>query len=149
MVKTTEIIVENFMESLPTITKDTEINEVINIMKRERTTSLPVVDKDGKLIGCIFDYNLIKLVRKGSPIAGFIWRNSIDKEDKNIKAEEIMDTKIVTISNTDTIETALNVMSNSNARLLMVTDREGKFLGVLRIRTIFSKIFEEIEEETK
>lgn len=146
-IKTTEILVEKFTESIPTVTEDTEVSELINIMKNEKTTLLPVVDKDEKLIGCVFDYNLIKLIKKEfiSPLAGFVWSDSIEKADKKKKAKEIMDTKVVTILPTDTIDSALRIMDSNNARVMIVADKDKKLVGVLRIRTIFDKLFSEIK----
>lgn len=144
MTKTTEAPVERFMESLTPVTENTEITEVINTMKNERTTLLPVVDRHEKLIGCVFDYNLIKLVRMESvPLAGNIWKDSVEKTDGKRKAVEIMDTRIVTILHDDTIDSALKVMNSNDARVLIVVDRDGKFMGVLRLRTIFDKLLRE------
>jgi len=147
MIKTTEVLVEKFIESVSTITEDTEVSELINIMKNEKTTFVPVVDKDGKLIGCVFDYNLIKLIKRESisPLAGSVWSDSIEKSDKKKKVREIMDTKVVTILPADIIDSALKVMNNNNARVMIVTDKDEKFIGVLRIRTIFDKLLSETE----
>jgi CBS domain-containing protein len=146
MAKTTELLVDKFMETLQPVKEDTEVAEIIETMKNEKTTFLPVVNKDEKLIGCVFDYNLLKLVRfESAPLAGTVWKDSIDKADGKKKAKEIMDTKIVTVSSNDTIDSALRVMDNNDARVLTVTDKDGKFIGVLRLRTIFGRLLKESE----
>ena len=146
MAKTTELLVDKFMETLQPVTEDTEIAELIDTMKNEKTTFLPVVAKNEKLIGCVFDYNLLNLVRfESAPMAGTVWKDYIDKADGKKKAKDIMDTKIVTVSPTDTIDSALRIMDNNDARVLTVTDENGKFIGVLRLRTIFGKLLKESE----
>jgi len=146
MAKTTELLVEKFMETLQPVKEDTEIAEIIDTMKNEKTTFLPVVDKNEKLIGCVFDYNLLRLVRiESAPMAGTVWKDSIDKSEGKKKAKDIMDTKIVTVSPTDTIDSALRIMDNNDARVLTVADKDGKFIGVLRLRTIFGKLLKESE----
>lgn len=147
MIKTNQVLVKDFMESIPSIGPGMEIGELIKLMKNERTTFLPVVDETGKLIGGVFDYNLIRLVKQESvsPLAGSVWSDTIEKSMASTPVGEIMETKIVTVHPSDTIDSALKVMNNNDARLLAVTDENGKFLGVLRIRTIFQKLLSETE----
>ncbi len=144
MIKLDELLVEKYIEEIKSIQKEITIGEAIELLKKEKEV-LPVVDKNGKLIGCFRDIDLLKIVKKGSPLAGTIWKNEISKEDFNKKVEEFMDTKPLTILSNDTIEFALSVMNHNNVKSLIVVDNEGKFLGILRLRTIFDKIFEELK----
>jgi CBS domain-containing protein len=147
MIKTSQVLVKDFMESIPSIKPNMEIAELVKLMKTERTTFLPVVDSTGKLIGGVFDYNLIKLVKQESisPLAGSVWTDVIDKAIAGTPVGDIMDTKIVTVQPTDSIDAALKVMNSNDARMLNVVDKDGKFLGVLRIRTVFHKLLSEAE----
>lgn len=142
--KLNEILVEKFVEKTAVISKDKTIKEAIEIMEKEKTGLLPVVDKEGKLIGCLFESDIIKLIRRGSPIIGFIWKEEITEEDKNIKVEELMNQKVITIRQIDTVETAINIMINNEVDRLVVVEDE-KPVGILRIRTILKKIFDEMK----
>jgi len=144
MIKLNEILVEKFIEEIKSVQKEITIGEAIELLRKEKEI-LPVIDKNGKLIGCFRDIDLLKIVKKGSPLAGTIWKNEISKEDMDKKIEELMDTKPITILPSDTIEFALSVMNHNNLKSLIVVDNEGKLLGILRLRTIFSKIFEELK----
>jgi len=141
MTKTTDVIVEKFYEPIDSVTEDTTVSELVKKMKSYKTTFMPVVNKDGKLIGCVFDYNLIKIVKQESvsPIAGSVWSDTVDASQMSMKVREIMETKFVRVYPTDTIDAALKIMHNNDARVMTVTDKDGKFLGVLRIRTIFDR----------
>jgi len=144
MIKLDELLVEKYIEEIKSIQKEITIGEAIELLRKEKEV-LPVVDKNGKLIGCFKDIDLLKIVKKGSPLAGTIWKKEISKEDFNKKVEELMDTKPLTILPNDTIEFALSVMNHNNVKSLIVVNNEGKFLGILRLRTIFDKIFEELK----
>jgi acetoin utilization protein AcuB len=144
MIKLNEILVEKYVEEIKSIQKDITIKEAIELLRKEKEI-LPIVDKNGKLIGCFRDIDLLKIVKKGSPLAGTIWKNEVNKEDMDKKVEELMDTKPLTIFSNDTIEFALSVMNHNDVKSLIVVDKEGKLLGILRLRTIFSKIFEELK----
>jgi predicted transcriptional regulator len=144
MIKLNEILVEKYIEEIKSIEKDITIGEAIELLRKEKEI-LPVVDKNGKLIGCFRDIDLLKIVKKSSPLAGTIWKNEVSEEDANKKVEELMDTKPLTILPNDTIEFALSVMNHNNVKSLIVVDNEGKLLGILRLRTIFNKIFEELK----
>lgn len=142
--KLNEILVENFVEKSEIISKDRTIKEAIDIMEKEKTGMLPVVDKDGKLVGCLFESDIIRLIKRGSPLIGFIWKEEITEDDKNRKVEEIMNPKVITIKKSENIETAINIMINNEVDRLVVIEDE-KPIGILRIRTILKKIFDEME----
>ena len=146
MTKTTEVLVEKFLEPIDSIPENATVLELVNKMKGYKTTFMPVVNGDGKLIGCVFDYNLIKIVKQESvsPLAGSVWSTTVDRSHSEKKVREIMETKFVTVHPEDTIDSALKIMNSNDARVLTVTDKEGKFMGVLRIRTIFDRLFREI-----
>lgn len=149
MTKTNEVLVEKFFEPIDSISESATVMELVTKMKGYKTTFMPVVNSDGKLIGCVFDYNLIKIVKQESvsPIAGSVWSKTVDNSQANMKVREIMETRFVTVHPDDTIDSALKVMNSNDARVLTVTDRDGKFIGVLRIRTIFDRLFKEIKGE--
>ncbi|MEM5835306.1 MAG: CBS domain-containing protein [Candidatus Aenigmatarchaeota archaeon] len=146
--KLNEFLVEKFVEKTEVILKDKPIKEAIDMMEKGKTGILPVVDKEGKLVGCLYEGDIIKLIKRGSPLIGFIWKEEITEEDKNRKVEEIMNSKVITIKKSETIETAINIMSNNEVDRLVVIEDE-KPIGILRIRTILKKIFDEIETKEK
>lgn len=149
MAKMSEFLVEKFLEPLDSISENATVFELVKKMKGYKTTFMPVVNSEGKLIGCVFDYNLIKIVKQESvsPLAGSVWSETVDSTHASKKVKEIMETKFVTVNPSDTIDSALKVMNSNDARVLTITDKEGKFMGVLRIRTIFDRIFGEMAGE--
>jgi nitrogen PTS system EIIA component len=56
-----DLMVKDIMRHVPaTVTEDNTLRDAANLMFRHRMTALPVLDKDGKMIGVIDDRDLIK-----------------------------------------------------------------------------------------
>ncbi|MEM7816509.1 MAG: CBS domain-containing protein [Candidatus Aenigmatarchaeota archaeon] len=142
--KLNEFLVEKFVEKSEVISKDRTIKEAIDIMEKDKTGILLVVDKEEKLVGCLLDSDIIKLIKRGSPFTGFIWKEEITEEDKNRKVEEIMNTRVITIKRSEIIGNAINIMINNEIDKLVVIEDE-KPIGILRIRTVLKKIFDEMK----
>ena len=145
LVKTSEILVRDLMKSIVAIKEETKVEEMLEILKKEKVILIPVVDKNNVLIGTVTEQDLIKLIKSEppSPLAGTVWFDTIDKLQKDKTIKEIMNTKIISISPNDTIDSALKVMNNYALRILPVADSENKLLGVIRIRDVFEKLLKE------
>jgi len=145
MVKTTEIFVKDVMKPAITVPEDMKIIEMLDFIDKRKFSILLVVDKDNVLIGFVSEQDLIKLVKPEplSPIAGSVWFDTIEKSQGSRTVKEIMDTKIISISPNDTIDSALKMMNNYRVRVLPVIDSENKILGVIRLRDIFEKLLKE------
>ena len=145
MVKTTEIFVKDIMKPAITVTEEMKIIELLDFIDKRKFSILLVVDKNNVLTGMVTEQDLIKLVKPEptSPIAGNIWFDTVEKSHGNKPIKEIMNTKIISISPNDTIDSALKVMNNYNVRVLPVIDAENKIIGVIRLRDIFEKLLKE------
>ena len=144
--KTTEIQAECFTEKIPKLTEENCISEAVEIMKKEKWEFLPVVDKNDTLVGSVTEYDLIKLVKQEpTPMAGSFWTDSVEKSQGEKKIREIMSTKTVSVLSSDSVDSVLKTMSSNSAYILPVVDRDGKFLGIIRMSTIFRKLLKEGE----
>jgi len=142
MAKTTEISVSELIKPAKTITKDVEISKVIHMMRTEGMDFLSVVDESQKIIGAVSESNLIKLVKHDSPslIGDPVWFDSVEKEIGKKPVETIMTIGITTIQPHEKLSTALRIMDSSGYRLLHVVDKDGKLLGIVRMRDIAEKL---------
>jgi Mg/Co/Ni transporter MgtE len=147
MAKTTEVIVKDLMKTIVAVKEETKIEEMLDILKKEKIVLIPVVDKNNTLIGIVTEQDLIKIIKHElpSPIAGNVWSTDIDASLKDKPIKEIMNTKFISISPNENIDSALKMMNNYNTRVLPVVDAENKLLGIIRIRDIFEKFFEGIK----
>ncbi len=84
LANTTEVIVRDLMKESVSINGDATIEQMLEILKKEKVVMIPVVDKNNVLVGSVTEYDLIKLVKHDSPspLAGTVWRmtNIVDKK---------------------------------------------------------------------
>ncbi len=143
MVKTTDVIVRDLMKDPVSIREDGTVGDMLELLKREKIILIPVINKNGVLIGTVTEYDLIKLVKQESPspLGGAVWFSEIDKSFKDQPVKAIMNQKPICILQNDSIDAALKTMSNYNGlRVLPVVDSENKLIGIIRIRDVFEKL---------
>ena len=145
MAKTNEMFVRDMMKTIDAVSEDTKIGKMLEILKKERLAVIPVVDKGGALVGVVAEHDLIKLVKheSPSPIGGAVWSDEIDESIKDKTVKDIMETKVMSVSIDDDIDTALKMMNNCNTRMLPVVSKEGKLLGAIRTRDVFENFLKE------
>ncbi|AWR96321.1 CBS domain-containing protein [Acidianus sulfidivorans JP7] len=107
---------------LITVNKGTRGIEAAKKMAEHNIGSLVIMDND-KLYGIITERDIIKALGKGI---------SLDSP-----VEEIGTTKnLITINDEDTVYKAAELMAKYNIRHLIVTNKEGKLVGIISIRDL-------------
>jgi acetoin utilization protein AcuB len=117
-----------------TVSPGASLFDAQELMHQHRVRHLPVVDGDNKLIGIVTDRD----VRSALPFRAF--REGLSEEDKknlhDLKVQNIMTQKVITISPTYTIQDALLMIQNSKVGALPVVDEEGRLKGILSVRDL-------------
>jgi IMP dehydrogenase len=103
-----------------TITPDSDITTVQDIMENESISGLPVIEDD-KIVGIISKRDVKPMIRSGV----------------NKKVNEIMTSDVVTIEETISPEEALDIAYENKVERLPVV-REGKLVGIVTIRDILN-----------
>jgi len=132
-IMTTEVI---------TISPEADITEAVKILLDKGVNGLPVVDKNGHLVGILCQSDLVRM-QKSLPIPslftlldGFVPLSSsalLEAEVKRIAASKVSDamsTKVVTIGPDMTIDEIAALMVDKKFHTLPVTEN-GKLLGVV------------------
>ena len=104
-----------------TVTQDSTIDEVQNIMRDELISGLPVVDDD-KIIGIISKRDIIPVLNS--------------EHNKTVK--DIMTSEVVTVNEGVTAEEALNVAYENKVERLPVI-RDDKLVGIITIKDILNR----------
>jgi len=117
-----------------------------DLLERVITTGLcciPVVDDDRRLVGAVFDRNLVEHLaghRQGlwELVTGTVSLEGIGKRHSSLaealretRVEEIMEKDVPSLSPGTPIEDAVKAMAGSEQRYLSVTDDQGRFLGLV------------------
>lgn len=104
------------------VQKGTRAIDAVKKMAENNVGSLAILEGD-KLVGIITERDILKAVAKEVPL--------------NSPVEEIGTTRnLITIEENDPIYKAAELMSKHNIRHLLVTDKDGKLVGVISIRDL-------------
>lgn len=101
---------------------ETSIREAARLMAEHNVGSIPVVDREGRLVGIFTERDLTRLVARGESL------------EKPLK--EAMTPNPVTAHPDDPLPLLAYKMMEHNIRHIPVVDEQGKLLGVVSIRRV-------------
>ena len=139
-----------------TVRESTPVKEVAKLMLEHDISGLPVVDKQGKVLGVVSELDLMrKQIAPNEPrIWATLWgmdENSVEKYVDALKkymgktAGEVMTSPALTVDVSDSLERAGNLMFDKQIKRVFVTD-DGKLAGVIS-RSAFTKLLVEQDKE--
>lgn len=120
--------VENLMFKPHCITQNTPVMDAVCEIIESGQRAAPIVDEDGKLVGIITDYDIMK-------------RSGTSELLKDVKITKIMTRSPITIDKTDSIGKARSLMRKYNIGRLIVLDNEGNPVGMVTEEDILRKIY--------
>lgn len=120
--------------NVATVTEDVSMIKAGRIMRDKNIRRLPVVDKEGRLIGIVSERDL----KAASPSAA----TSLDMYEltyllSELKIKGIMTREPLSIRSTDTVERAALIMRDRKFGSLPVVDAAGKVVGIITDTDIF------------
>lgn len=128
------MFVANRMTKHPiTVTPDATLDEASGLMKKHHFRRLPVVE-NGALVGFFSDRDLMRVAPSpATTLSRYEIRSLLDK----IKVREIMQKKVLTVSEDATIEEAALIMCNEQVGGLPVVSGVGALVGIITETDIF------------
>lgn len=137
-----QTIAEIMTKDVVTVKAETTLREIAVIFDERRFGSLPVTDNSGTLIGIVTASDLIEQGRSlhiPTVISLFDWviplesEKTLERELHKMTAQtvgEILTTEVVTVSSTEPVSKAADVMSYHKLHALPVVDN-GKLVGIV------------------
>ncbi len=122
-----------------TITEDTPIADALKTMRDQRVRRLPVLNKDGDLVGIVSEKDL--LYASPSP-ATSLSIHEIHYLLAKVTVKEVMTRKVITIEEDCPLEEAARIMVDNKIGGLPVV-RDGRLVGIITETDLF-KIFLEL-----
>jgi len=121
-------------KDVATATEDVSMIKAGRIMREKKIRRLPVVDKEGKLVGIISERDL----KAASPSSA----TTLDMYEmtyllSELKIKGIMTKNPLSIRRTDTVERAALIMRDRKIGSLPVVDEAGKVVGIITDTDIF------------
>ena len=122
-----------------TISPETSLDDALSIMEKEHVRRLPVVDRDGSLVGIVTEQDLIK----ASPSeATLLDKWEIKSLMSTLPVEKVLTRQMITLTEDVLLEEAARIMADKKVSGLPVV-RGNKVVGMLTESDIF-KIFLEM-----
>jgi CBS domain-containing protein len=140
---------------------ETTLREAVNLLRvakrgeeRQGVKGLPVLDRDGKVVGMLAIRDILKAVYPSymsmMHLSGFSWDGmveSIAKRVGNDRVEAHMSRNAVTIGEDKPLMECLDNIVTHNVARLVVLDKTGKVAGMLYERDLFFAIVKAMLDE--
>ena len=137
------------------------LKEAVNLLRIAKkgeekvgVKGLPVLDKDGKLIGMLSMRDVLKAVHPSymdlMNLSNFTWDGMVESLAKSAadkKVEAVMSKEVVTVSEDDPLMECVDLMIKKNIKRLPVIDKAGKAAGMIYERDIFFAIVKAMLED--
>ena len=116
------------------VTPSTSLLELKEVMRKRRISGVPVVDDNGDLVGVISLEDLIRAFEQGATHA---------------TVGERMSTKLITINETDSVDTAVGKFQQTGVGRLPVLNSWGQLVGMLTKGDVTRGLVHEVQAETQ
>lgn len=133
------LVKERMTSPALTVTADTSFQDALKMMRDHKFRRIPVVDRDGKLVGIVSERDLLHA--SPSPATSLsVWE--VNYLLWKLKVADIMTHHVITISQDAPIEDAANLMVIRKIGGLPVVDHAGQVVGVITETDIFKAFAE-------
>jgi len=139
-----ERLVKDIMvKKVITIQKDASVEELSELLIKNKISGVPVIDSDGKLAGIATEGDLIikdsdlHFPRYFKLLDSIIYLESLNKFKKNLKkflgtkVEDVMTSEIKTVKEETPISEAANIMIKYNINRVPVLDSKDELVGIV------------------
>jgi CBS domain-containing protein len=139
-----ERLVKDIMVSeVITIQKDASVEELSELLVKNKISGVPVIDSDGKLAGIATEGDLIikdsdlHFPRYFKLLDSIIYLESLNKFKKNLKkflgtkVEDVMTAEIRTVKEETPVSEAANMMIKYNINRVPVLDSKDEMVGIV------------------
>lgn len=117
---------------------DTPIDEALKLMRDSKVRRLPVLDKDGKLVGIVTEKDLLYV--SPSP-ATSLSIHELHYLISKIKVKDVMAKDVITATEYTPLEEAARIMADNKIGSLPVM-RDGKLVGIITETDLFCVFLE-------
>ena len=117
-------------QEVHSIDENATVADAISAIERKKANCLIVYDEDGNLAGLISEHDVVEAIARGG----------VDSLNKSI--EGFMTLDLIVCTPEETVQSALEMMSERNIRHLPVVSKAGQlmgFLSILELLTAYQK----------
>ena len=146
-------VVDIMVKPVVVVQEETTLEEIARIMLESRIGGLPVVDRDGKLVGIVTESDFaakecgipFSLVRAPQLFGTWMSREGVEHlyaTARTLTARDIMQTRLITVTEDDTLEHVLQAMMRHDVNRVPVV--RGRIpVGIVARRDLLRLMLEE------
>jgi CBS domain-containing protein len=130
-----------------TISPETSLKEVGEILKTKRVSGLPVVNKEGAVVGIITLTDMLRVLDQiyhwkeiERRVPELRLSDMFEKEKSEAKVKNIMTKEVLVLDENEPIEGVMRMMFNRKVHTIPIT-RNGKLVGIIGKRDLISACF--------
>ncbi len=139
------------------VTKDTPLNDIARLMVEQEISGIPVLEENGKLVGMVTERDLLVRAKKlDLPtflpfIGGVLYLEGPGKLDEEVRkatgtrAEEIMTTKIHTVSPDTSLQDLATIMVEQTVNRLPVVESGNILVGMITRSDVVKAVASDLE----
>jgi len=134
-------------KNIISITVEASLKELAILIKQHRINGVPVVNKEGALVGIITMTDILKILKDiyywselESVKPGLGVKDALMAEKEKATIETKMTTNVRTVKEDDTVEDVLKLMCRYNIHTIPVV-KDGKLVGVVGVTDIVYAVF--------
>ena len=141
--KEERLIKDIMVKKVITIQKDASVEELSELLVKNKISGVPVIDGDGKLVGIATEGDLIikdsdlHFPRYFKLLDSIIYLESLNKFKKSLKkflgtkVEDVMTAEIKTVKEETPVGEAANIMIKYNINRVPVLDSKDELVGIV------------------
>ena len=141
--KEERLVKDIMVKKVITIQKDASVEELSELLVKNRISGVPVIDGDGKLVGIATEGDLIikdsdlHFPRYFKLLDSIIYLESLNKFKKSLKkflgtkVEDVMTAEIKTVKEDAPVGEAANIMIKYNINRVPVLDSKDELVGIV------------------
>jgi len=145
---------EIMTKDLTGLSPEHSVKEALELLKKMRISGLPVIDKEGKLIGMLTEKEILSFVLPSyiGAVGRFIYEENPKSTRKKLeelvklKVSQLMRKEVVTTTEEATLREVARIMLIHKARRLPVVDKAGKIVGIVARPDVLEAFIREAEE---
>jgi CBS domain-containing protein len=137
------------------------LKEAVNLLRVSKKgeekvglKGLPVLDKEGKLVGMLSMTDILKAVHPSymslMNLSDFTWEGMVESLAKSVadkKVETVMTKDVITVKEDDPLMECVDLIIKNSIKRLPVVNKTGKVVGMIYERAVFYAIAKSLLDE--
>ena len=145
---------EIMTKEVTSISADTNAQEALVLLLKMQISGLPVMDKEGKLIGMFTEKEVLAGILPSyvGRVGSFTYQENPKavrqkiSSIRNTKVKDIMRKNVVTVDGDVSLSEVARIMLTQNARRLPVLNKNKEVIGIVSRGDVVKALFEEYKE---